>query len=114
MVSSSVHAFLGIGGWAIIPDLVTRQLLKGIHYLCTTRLHITPPQAGTPSYRKHYAYTFGVVVLGYLLYNMVQSALSMPPNYYELMGVYSAVDENGLKIAFRQFAKRNHPDRPEV
>lgn len=35
----------------------------------------------------------------------------MLPNYYEILGVAPAADENALKLAFRQFAKRYHPDR---
>ena len=38
----------------------------------------------------------------------------MQPNFYQILGVSPNVDENGLKLAFRAFAKRNHPDRPEV
>jgi DnaJ-class molecular chaperone len=41
----------------------------------------------------------------------------MPPNFYQILGVGQGgqgVDEAGLKVAFRAFAKRNHPDRPEV
>ncbi|KAG6873144.1 hypothetical protein C0995_002518 [Termitomyces sp. Mi166 len=38
----------------------------------------------------------------------------MPPNFYQILSVESTVDEQGLKAAFRQFAKKNHPDRPGV
>ena len=38
----------------------------------------------------------------------------MQPNFYQILGVSPDVDETGLKLAFRAFAKRNHPDRPEV
>jgi DnaJ-class molecular chaperone len=38
----------------------------------------------------------------------------MPPNFYEVLHVPPDVDENGLKLAFRQFARYNHPDRPGV
>jgi curved DNA-binding protein CbpA len=38
----------------------------------------------------------------------------MQPNFYQILGVYPNVDENGLKLAFRAFAKRYHPDRPGV
>jgi DnaJ-class molecular chaperone len=45
---------------------------------------------------------------------MVQSSRTLPPNFYEILGVVPDVDENGLKIAFRQFAKKHHPDRPGI
>jgi len=35
----------------------------------------------------------------------------MPPNFYEILGVPPDVDESGLKLAFRAFARRNHPDK---
>lgn len=35
----------------------------------------------------------------------------MAPNYYELLGVEPTAEENVLKIAFRQFARKYHPDR---
>ena len=38
----------------------------------------------------------------------------MQPNFYQILGVSPNVDETGLKLAFRTFAKRHHPDRPEV
>lgn len=112
---ASGTALLGLVGWTIVPDLVTRQLLSFLHRTLATKLPgFTPPGLGTPAYRKHYAYTFAFVVLGYLLYNMVQSARALPPNFYEILGVTPDVDEGGLKAAFRQFAKKNHPDMPGV
>lgn len=38
----------------------------------------------------------------------------MAPNYYEILGVSPTSDESSLKSAFRQFAKKNHPDRVGV
>lgn len=35
----------------------------------------------------------------------------MSPNLYETLGVYPTADDTALKTAFRQFAKKNHPDR---
>jgi DnaJ-class molecular chaperone len=35
----------------------------------------------------------------------------MEPNFYELLGMTSEAEEGTLKLAFRQFAKRNHPDK---
>ena len=35
----------------------------------------------------------------------------MDPNYYEQLGVGPLADDSALKSAFRQFAKKNHPDR---
>lgn len=112
---ASGSAWLGLVGWTIVPDFATRHILTFIHKNLVSRSPgYVPPVPGTPAYRKHYASTFAFVVLGYLLYNMVQSARALPPNFYEVLGVAPDVDENGLKAAFRQFAKKNHPDRPGV
>ena len=35
----------------------------------------------------------------------------MPPNFYQTLGVQSGADEAGLKIAFRAFARKWHPDK---
>jgi len=108
MVSS---VLLGFVGWYYIPNIVTKYALGFLHQFYANIFHIPPPQPGTLSYQRHYRCTYATVVLGYLLYNLVQGASSMPANFYEIMGVPSDVDESGLKTAFRQFAKRNHPDR---
>ncbi|TFK45057.1 hypothetical protein BDQ12DRAFT_642215 [Crucibulum laeve] len=110
MISSSSNAFLSLFGWTFVPDFATGKILG----LLAQYNLIKPYAPGSPQHRRNYAYTFAFVVLGYLLYTMVQSARAMPPNFYQILGVSPDVDDNGLKIAFRQFAKRNHPDRPGV
>ena len=35
----------------------------------------------------------------------------MPLNFYEILGVGPDADDQALKVAFRTFARRNHPDR---
>jgi DnaJ-class molecular chaperone len=54
---------------------------------------------------------FAVGVLGYLIYNMIEASRNMEPNFYELLDVYPDADEARLKMAFRTFARRNHPDK---
>lgn len=108
MVYSVLFGFLG---WYYVPNFVTKHALGFLHQFYANFLHITPPQPGTPAFRAHYRYIYAVVVLGYLLYNLIQGSSTLPANFYEVLGVYSDVDESGLKVAFRQFAKRNHPDR---
>lgn len=111
-----MNSLLSYAGWSFIPDLASRQILNFVY---TTPpllriLRLTPAPQGTPQYRRHYGVIFATVTLGYLLYTMVEKARAMPPNFYELLGVSQTVDANGLKLAFRQFAKKNHPDRPGV
>ena len=114
MVSSTGQSFLSLVGWAIVPDYATQQLLRLFYSLLGSKFQKWVPHPGTPTYRKHYAYAFSVVVLSYLTYNLVQGVRYMPLNFYQILGVSSAVDDIGLKLAFRHFAKYHHPDRPEV
>lgn len=111
-----MNTLLSLGGWSLIPDLTAKYLLQFIY--TTPPIHrllrLTPSPPNTPAYRRHYGVTFAFVVLGYLLYTLVDKAANAPPNFYEILGVRNDVDEGGLKIAFRQFAKKYHPDRPGV
>ncbi|KAJ7198579.1 DnaJ-domain-containing protein [Mycena pura] len=102
---------LGVIGWAIIPRQATKQALKLLDYVLLTFFGIRPPPPGSFEHQRNYRYTFSVVVLGYLIYTLIQGSSSMQPNYYEILGVTPTADENTLKLAFRQFAKRFHPDR---
>lgn len=112
LISSSFSLpLMSIVGWSLIPDFATKHILSFFH---RSFLRSPPPPQGTRAYHQHYALTFALVVLGYLFYNLVSSAREMPSNFYEILGVPPTVDETGLKLAFRQFVKRNHPDRPDV
>ncbi|KAJ7108440.1 hypothetical protein C8R43DRAFT_187412 [Mycena crocata] len=102
---------LGVVGWTFIPHQATKQALKVLHYVLSTFRGIPTPPPGTFEYQRNYRYTFAVVVLGYLIYTMIDGSKSMLPNYYEILGVVPTADENALKLAFRQFAKKYHPDR---
>lgn len=108
MVYSVLFGFLG---WYYVPHFVTRHALGFIHQFSANYLGIAPPQPGTPAFRNNYRYTYAAVVLGYLLYNLVESSRTLPANFYEILAVPPDVDEAGLRVAFRQFAKKNHPDR---
>ncbi|KAF8058722.1 DnaJ-domain-containing protein [Lyophyllum atratum] len=100
---------LSLVGWSIVPDFATKRLLSLLH-----RFAILSTPTTQPTYRKQYALTFAFVVLTYLSYNLFDSARSMPPSFYQILSVDPTVDEQGLRTAFRQFAKKNHPDRPGV
>lgn len=95
-------------GWSVVPDFATKHLLSLLHRF------LLPAPTTQATYRKQYALTFAFVVLSYLSYTLWDSARSMQPNFYQILSVSPNVDEQGLKTAFRQFAKRNHPDRPGV
>ncbi|KAF9556248.1 hypothetical protein CPC08DRAFT_670121 [Agrocybe pediades] len=105
--------FVSLFGWTFIPDFATKHLLNFLYFRSPIRV-FTVPQLGSVQHRKHYAITFAFVIFSYLGYTLFQSARAMPPSFYQILGVPPDVDENGLKIAFRAFAKRYHPDRPGV
>ncbi|KAJ8093119.1 hypothetical protein PM082_020604 [Marasmius tenuissimus] len=101
-------------GWTFIPDFATKNGLFMIHAYIFPILGLKAPTPNSPTYRRHYQWTFAIVVLGYLFYTLFEGAMTMPPNFYEILGVLPDVDENGLKVAFKRFARKYHPDRPGV
>lgn len=98
-------------GWTYLPDFATRRALPYFHRFYQNVLHRPIPAPNTPAYVRHYRYVYAVMVMGYLFYNFREAALSMPSNYYEILDVNPTADDNALKTAFRQFAKKYHPDR---
>ncbi len=110
MLSSTVTALLGLAGWSYIPDFATRHCLNFFHKFLQSRGRPIP-QAGSRAWIQQYRYTFAAVVLGYLVYNLVQVSRTAPANFFQIVGVSPNADENTLTKAFRVFAKANHPDR---
>jgi hypothetical protein len=105
---STPNFLLSLCGWTFVPDFATKHLLSIVYRTVPV---IAPSQPGSARYQKHYAVAYGVVVISYLTYTLMQSSAAMPHNFYEILGVRPDVDENGLKLAFRAFAKRYHPDK---
>lgn len=110
MLSSGASALLRLGGWTYIPDYTTRQLLGFYHQFLRSR-GSSVPQQGTVLWQLHYRIMFAIVVLGFLAYNLFEAARTTPQNFFQILGVGSDANENDLKLAFRAFARRNHPDR---
>ncbi|KAJ3733856.1 hypothetical protein DFJ43DRAFT_1067043 [Lentinula guzmanii] len=104
-------ALLGFAGWTFVPSIATRHALKIVLQLYSQYSGRPSPVPGQQIYAQLYRYTYAVVVLAYLLYNLINGSNTMASNFYEVLGVSPDVDENGLKLAFRRFAKRFHPDR---
>ncbi|OCH83947.1 DnaJ-domain-containing protein [Obba rivulosa] len=98
-------------GWRYLPDWLTRLCL-GVFYLFYRRvLRRTPPAPQTPLRALHYRVVYVLAIASYLAYNVYQTTVSTPLNYYEILGAHPTADLASLKTAFRHFAKRNHPDR---
>ncbi|KAF5383407.1 hypothetical protein D9757_006164 [Collybiopsis confluens] len=104
-------AILGFVGWTFVPSFVTQHALKIVIQYYPRIFGRPSPAPGTQLYVQLYRYTYASVVLAYLCYNLINGSSNMAPNFYQVLGVAPDVDENGLKLAFRQFAKRYHPDR---
>ncbi|KAF9523836.1 hypothetical protein CPB83DRAFT_798733, partial [Crepidotus variabilis] len=105
----SLNFLFSLFGWTFIPDLATRNLLKFLYQRSPIR--VAQPQPGSFQQRKHYIIVYSLVICGYMIWTIIQSSNNMPPNFYEILGVRPDVDETGLKLAFRAFAKKYHPDR---
>jgi hypothetical protein len=114
MLSSSSYALLRIAGWTYLPDIISHKLLYLIHFISPYLLSRPAPRPNTPQYKTHYRLTFSLVILLFLLSNLIEAIRTTPPNFYQVLGVNPRVDEAGLKLAFRAFAKKYHPDRPGV
>lgn len=105
-------SLLQIAGWSILPDLLTRHTLSFVYQTVFKFIHRSPPLQGSPAYVRHYRYTYTAVVLGYLLYNFLAASTALPKNFYQLLDVRPDTgDNNELKMAFRAFARKYHPDR---
>ncbi|CAG8622992.1 16268_t:CDS:1 [Acaulospora colombiana] len=117
MLSSSAETGLRMIGWAFLPDLGARLLLRVLRHAQVVVPPLlgfkpqTPPPPGSPGYAVQQRISFSVVILLYLIYTSIQAYIQAPPNFYELLGVFPDVDESTLKAAFRNFARYNHPDR---
>ncbi|KZV68738.1 DnaJ-domain-containing protein [Peniophora sp. CONT] len=58
---------------------------------------------------KHYIILSGL--FAYLLVNFVTAITGVEASFYELLNVPPDADENTIRLAFRSFARKNHPDR---
>ncbi|GJJ08403.1 hypothetical protein Clacol_002619 [Clathrus columnatus] len=110
--SPLVRSLLIYAGWFILPNSVTN-----IVFICFIRLRIKinpsyrPPVRGTPQAAILYRYCYASVMIAYLLITTIHTFASMPLNFYEILNVDPSADDHTLKVAFRQFARKNHPDR---
>ncbi|TFY58426.1 hypothetical protein EVJ58_g6420 [Rhodofomes roseus] len=96
---------------SFLPHLITSKLLPILHRVYSALSGRPAPLANSPLYDRHYRYVYALTVISCLFFNFRNAALSMPPNYYEMLSADPNADENALKAAFRQFARKYHPDR---
>ena len=106
-------SLLNLLGWWFLPDRLTTFALPFVHSLLRSRGY-TPPTPGSRPYITQLRHLYASIILLYLLYTLVSSILSTPPNFFQLLGVSKDANDNDLKMAFRAFARKYHPDRPGV
>lgn len=110
--SPLIRSLLIYVGWLILPNSITN-----IVFICFVRLRLKinrnyrPPAKGTPQAAMIYRYCYAFTMIIYLLVTTIHSFITMPSNFYDALGVDPTADEQTLKVAFRHFARRNHPDR---
>lgn len=117
MLSPGAETLLRMVGWAFLPDIGSRVLLRIYRSAQVSLpprfgyLPSQPPPPGTPAYAIQQRICFSVVIVGYLIWTAIQAYIGAPENFYQLLGVMPEADEATLKTAFRNFARYNHPDR---
>lgn len=111
-MSPIARAILIYGGWFFLPNWATGITVVFYNRIvsCFTENH-TPPAKGSSRAVSQWRYCFAFVMFSYLATTSVYSCVAMPPNFYEILGVSPEADDQVLKLAFRTFARRNHPDR---
>ncbi|THH18391.1 hypothetical protein EW146_g2580 [Bondarzewia mesenterica] len=94
-----IPPLLSLAIWSYMLDVITNIILRFVR-----------PYLGSKTVW-HYRLVFSLVLFLYIIRNLVEAMTSTPPSYYQLLDVPPNVDGQGLKLAFRRFAKRSHPDR---
>ncbi|KAH9935210.1 DnaJ-domain-containing protein [Epithele typhae] len=95
--------------WRLLPSITT-YTLRTIHLTFPTLLGRTSPPEGSPEWERHYSWLFNTLGGAYFLFTL-SDALDVGTNYYQVLKIAPDADEQALKLAFRQFARRFHPDR---
>jgi hypothetical protein len=112
MFSSSTSAVFRFIGWSFLPSVLANGAISA--YYRILKPGTPPPRRGSPAYTSQYRIAFTALAAVYLIYTLAAAVTSLQPNYYRILGVARNADEQALKVAFRQFARKNHPDRPGI
>ncbi len=103
-----VVQFTSLLTWWWLPSFGSQLLLNA----CYSLHLVTPPAADAHQRRNNHAQLARTaVIVGTLVYQLVNAALSAQPNYYQLLGLPLDVDGEGVKRSFRALARRYHPDK---
>ncbi|KAG0245036.1 hypothetical protein BGW41_004293 [Actinomortierella wolfii] len=104
--------YANIAGWLFLPSLVTNVLhgiYRSVKYPVDSR---AKPAVNTPKYVRTHNRIYCLVILGYLLYTIVEVYYSLPPNYYNLLDIdFHSFSQKQLKKNFRMASLMYHPDK---
>jgi hypothetical protein len=99
-------------GWFTLPNWATNVTVVLLNRAVSHfKPNYSPPAKGSPQAVDQWRYSYAFVMISYLVTTTIHSCLSMPLNFYEILGVGPDAEDQALKVAFRTFARRNHPDR---
>ncbi|PKY44805.1 DnaJ-domain-containing protein [Rhizophagus irregularis] len=102
--------WLSFFGWSFLPSLVTNWI-QNIYYRIVYRAGENIPKPGQPKHKLHQRRIYIFVVVVYLIYTIVEVIHSIPPNYYDLLGVNQDFTSKELKSNLRKLQLVFHPDR---
>ena len=102
---------LVFAGWFTLPNWVTGVMVVLVNRVVSYfKPNHSPPAKGSAQAAVQWRYSYAFVLISYLAITTIHSCLSMPLNFYEILGVGPDADDQALKVAFRMFAQRNHPN----
>ncbi|KAF8589470.1 hypothetical protein K439DRAFT_1612698 [Ramaria rubella] len=111
-LSPMTRTILIYAGWFTLPGWATNITVHLYHRILSYfDPKYTPPSKGSARAAGIWRYCYAFVMISYLVTTTIHSSLSMPLNFYEILGIGPDADDQDLKVAFRNFARRNHPDR---
>lgn len=93
--------WLSFFGWSFLPGLVTNWI-QNIYYRIVYRAGENIPKPGQPKHKIHRRRIYIFVVVVYLIYTIVEVIHSIPPNYYNLLGVGQDFTSKELKSNLRK------------
>ncbi|GAC93888.1 hypothetical protein PHSY_001455 [Pseudozyma hubeiensis SY62] len=94
--------------WWWFPSFGSTLLLNLLYSLSILR----PPPPTSPHLRNtHVQLSRTIIIISTLIYQLVQSTLSTPPNFYTLLSLPTDVDAEGIRRSFRSLARLYHPDK---
>ncbi|CAI2171927.1 16503_t:CDS:2 [Funneliformis geosporum] len=102
--------WLNFFGWAFLPSLVTNWI-QNIYYKIVYSAGANIPKRGQAKHALHRKRIYIFVVLAYLIYTVVEVIRSIPPSYYNMLGVNQDFTPKELKSNLRKLQLIFHPDR---